>query len=202
VYGQTVVLTDTVSSASSGTPTGTITFYDGNPASGGVPISCSGSGAGVLNQQQPDVATCSTSSLAIGVHQIYAPYGGDGTFAPSAGNHRTVTVSKDPSSVTVTASTYSPLFGQTVMLTATVSSASSGTPTGSVTFYDGNPASGGVPVSCSGSGAGVLNQQQPDVATCSTSSLAVGVHQIYAPYAGDATFAATNGGYRTVTVRP
>jgi hypothetical protein len=202
-FGQTVTITTTVSSPTGGTPTGLVTAYDGDPNNGGVALVCTGAGDGVLNQLQPDVATCTTSSLAVGVHQIYARYLGDSTFLASTDTyHRTVTVYKDSTSVLVTASSYSPVFGQAVTITTTVSSPSGGTPTGLVTTYDGDPSTGGTPLVCSGSGDGILNQQQPDTATCTTSSLAIGTHQIYARYLGDSTFlASTNTYHRTVTVR-
>jgi hypothetical protein len=110
-------------------------------------------------------------------------------------------VSKGSTSVLVTASNYSPVFGQTVTITTTVSSPTGGTPTGQVTTYDGDPNNGGVALVCTGAGDGVLNQLQPDVATCTINNLAVGVHQIYARYLGDSTFlASTNTYHRTVTV--
>jgi alpha-tubulin suppressor-like RCC1 family protein len=199
VYGQTINLTATVSSALGGTPTGSVTFSDGPPSSG-TPLSCTGAGDGALNQQQPDVATCTISSLAIGAHQIYASYSGGPGFAASRYS-RTLTVSKDSATVLVTASTYSPAFGQTLTITTTVSSPSAGTPTGLVTVYDGDPNNGGVALGCTGASDGALNQQQPDAATCTTASLAVGVHQIYARYQGGSTFqASTNSYHRTVTV--
>src|SRR5262249_53864794 len=147
-------------------PTGQVTTYDGDPSNGGVAITCTGAGDGVLNQLQPDVATCSTSSLVVGVHQIYARYLGDSNFLASTNTyHRTVTVYKGNSSVLVTASNYSPVFSQTVTITTTVSSPIASSPTGQVTTYDGDPSNGGVALGCTGAGDGTLNQQQPDVAT-------------------------------------
>jgi hypothetical protein len=171
-----------------------VTVYDGDPNDGGTALGCTGAGDGVLNQLQPDVATCTTSSLAVGVHQIYARYPGDITFLASTNSyHRTVTVSKAGTALTLGLSTTSAVLGQTVAFTATlmVNAPGSGTPGGTVTFSDGNPSSGGTAISCSGSGDGTLNQQQPDIATCTTSSLALGTHQIYATYTGGSGFAAS-----------
>src|SRR5262249_27307211 len=50
---------------------------------------------------------------------------------------------------TLRTSTATPVFGQTMVLTATVNSAA-GTPTGSVTFRDGNTVLGTVPVNAAG----------------------------------------------------
>jgi hypothetical protein len=200
VYGQTVTLTATVSSALGGTPTAMVTFSDGPPSSG-APLTCIGTGDGMLNQQQPDKATCTISSLPIGTHQIYAHYNGGPGFAASTYS-RTLVVSKDSSTVLVTASSYSPTFGQTITVTTTVSSPNGGTPTGQVTVYDGDPSKGGVALVCTDAGDSMLNQLQPDVATCTTNSLAVGVHQIYARYLGDSTFLASTNSYdRGVSVR-
>jgi hypothetical protein len=200
IPGQAVIISATVSSRDGGTPTGAVSFFDGDPSSGGTAITCTGSGDGVLNQQQPDLATCTTSGLSLGPHQIYALYNGDATFLASSGHHA-LTVRKAPTTVLVTVSSYDPVVGQAVTITTTVSSPAAGMPTGSVTVYDGDPASGGTAITCSGSGDGVLNQQQPDLATCTTSSLSVGTHQIYAVYNGGASFlASTNRNHRTVRV--
>jgi kumamolisin len=203
VLGQAVTITTTVSSPTGGTPSGQVTTYDGDPNNGGVALVCTGAGDSVLNQLQPDAATCTISSLTVGVHQIYARYLGDGNFLASTNTyHRTVTVSKDSTSVLVTASTYSPVFGQAVTISTAVSSPTGGTPAGQVTTYDGDPNNGGVALVCTGAGDSVLNQQQPDVATCTVSNLSVGVHQIYARYLGDSNFLASTDTYhRTVTVR-
>jgi hypothetical protein len=202
VFGQTIVVTTTVSSPAGGTPTGLVTVYDGDPNNGGIALGCTGATDGTLNHQQPDTATCTTTDLAIGMHQIYAQYQGNSTFQASTDTyHRTVTVSKDSTSVLVTASSYGTAFGQAVTITTSVSSPTGGIPTGTVTVYNGDPNNGGVALVCTGAGDGVLNQLQPDVATCTTSSLAVGVHQIYAQYHGDSTFqVSTNTYHRTVTV--
>ena len=80
--GQSVVFTATVSvvAPGSGTPTGTVTFYDGTTSLG----------TGTLSG---GIATFSTSSLSAGSHTITASYGGDGTFNPSTSSAITQTVS-------------------------------------------------------------------------------------------------------------
>jgi hypothetical protein len=81
-----------------------------------------------------------------------------------------------PSSITVTSSLNPAEVGQSVTLTATVTTAS-GTPTGTVQFMDGTAALGSPVTLVSGQ------------ATYATSWPATGVHHITANYSGDANFA-------------
>ncbi|HEX5616618.1 MAG TPA: Ig-like domain repeat protein, partial [Acidimicrobiia bacterium] len=82
VAGQPVQLTATVGAAS-GTPTGTVEFFDGAASLGSVAL-VAGSGQ------------ISTSTLAVGPHAITAQYSGDGAYAPSGSNSVTVTVAAAP----------------------------------------------------------------------------------------------------------
>ncbi|HEY7424651.1 MAG TPA: Ig-like domain-containing protein, partial [Gemmataceae bacterium] len=96
--------------------------------------------------------------------------------------------SDPPSSISLTSSAPLSQQGQSVTFTATVSG-SSGTPTGSVTFYDGTTALDTVSLNASG------------VATYTTSSLTVGNHDITAIYSGDSTYAgSTNWLTQTVAL--
>jgi|GEM_PF-2270185 len=91
-----------------------------------------------------------------------------------------------PTTAVLTASTATPAAGNAVTFTATVTS-SGGTPTGSVTFYDGaNPLA-----------TGTLSA---GVATLVTSSLSVGTHSISAVYDGSPLFLTTNSNTLTETV--
>ena len=69
--GQSVTFSAKVTSQGSGTPTGTVTFTDGSTTLGSSSLNSSG------------VATLTTSTLAIGTHNIKANYGGDSTFGGS-----------------------------------------------------------------------------------------------------------------------
>ena len=66
--GQSVTLTATVTSGFKGTPTGTVSLFDGTTNLGTSTLD--GSGA----------ATLTTASLAVGTHSITAKYSGDGNF--------------------------------------------------------------------------------------------------------------------------
>lgn len=93
-----------------------------------------------------------------------------------------------PTTTTAVSSSANPsVFGQSLTLTATVSS-SGGTPTGSVTFNDGSTVLGTEPLT---------NGQ----ATFSSSSLSVGSHSITAVYGGDGTYQGSTGSL-TQSVNP
>jgi hypothetical protein len=161
--GQSITFTAsvTVTPPGSGTPTGTVTFTDGATTLG----------TGTLSAGQ---ATFATSSLVQGSHSITAVYGGDAKFggSTSAPLNQTVLVA---TTTNVISSANPSVPNQSVTFTATVS-ASSGTPTGTVTFKDGSNALG----------TAMLAGSQ---ATFSTSALGPGSHSITAVYGGDANFA-------------
>jgi hypothetical protein len=73
VFGHSVTLTATVSSAADSAPTGTVTFSDG----------ATSIGSGMLTSGQ---VTFTTSSLSIGSHSITGQYGGDRISGVSSGS--------------------------------------------------------------------------------------------------------------------
>jgi hypothetical protein len=169
VFGQSVTFTATIKAAApgSGTPTGTITFMDGSMALG----------TGALNLGSPDTATFTTSTLAVGTHAITAVYGGDSNSTTSTSAVLSQTINKAGTSTALAASANPSTLGQPVTFTATiaVTSPGVGTPTGTVTFYNGTASLG------SGSVIG-------GIATFTTSALSVGTHSIKAVYSGDGNF--------------
>jgi D-aminopeptidase len=167
--GQTVTFTATLTGQDSGTPTGTVTFYDGSNVLG------TGSLA-VANGH--DVATFSTSTLALGSHDIVAMYSGDSTYSDSDGS-LTQNVSLSASTTSLSSSANPVSSGQPVTFTATLTGQVSGTPTGTVTFLDGTTVLG------TGTLAVVNGQDQ---ATFTTSTLTSGNHTITAIYGGDGTY--------------
>ena len=174
VYGQSVTFTATVSSAASGTPSGTVTFKDGATTLGTGPLS-------------GGTATFSTAALAIGGHTITAVYGGDTSFTASTSSGLTQTVGKAATTTAVAGTPNPSTSGQSVTFTATVSSAASGTPSGTVTFKDGATTLGTGPLS-------------GGTATFSTAALAIGGHTITAVYGGDTSFTASTSSGLTQTV--
>src|SRR5437764_254616 len=126
VFGQAVTFSVTVS-ATTGTPTGTVTLFDGASTIGTAALGSTGA------------AAFTTSSLAVGNHSITASYSGDSNFNASISSAFTQIVNLDVPTVTVNSSPNPSPFGQPVVATATVSATApgSGTPTGTVTFLDG-----------------------------------------------------------------
>lgn len=162
-YGESVTFTATVTSAS-GTPTGTVTFYDGTTELGAETLSSG-------------VATYTTSALTVGSHTIKAVYGGDASHESASASLVQVVEALLTTSNVLTCSPNPAAYEVTVTCTATLTGSST-TPTGTVTFYDGTTALGTATLSAG-------------VATYSTSSLSVGSHTITAVYAGDAPYAAS-----------
>jgi hypothetical protein len=105
-YGDSLTLTATVSPALSGTgtPSGTVTFFDGGT------VLATGS---VIN----GVATASTSTLAAGNHAISAVYSGDSAFSTGSNSGPTLTVSPRP--LLITANSTSKSEGSTLTFAGT-----------------------------------------------------------------------------------
>jgi hypothetical protein len=161
--GQPVTFAATIKSTYGALPDGDlVTFYDAQTILGSVPL-VSGT------------ATYTNSSLAAKGHVIKAVFPGDNSFIPSS---RTLTqvVQKYATATKLTASPNPSTFGQTVSLTARVTSAGPKTPTGKVKFLDGTLAMGTVNLS-------------NGVATFHKSTLAIGTHVITAQYSSDAASA-------------
>jgi len=160
--GVSVSLSTKVAPASGGgTPTGTATFYDG-----GIEL-------GTANLDASGTATYRTT-LPKGAHHITADYAGDDTFAASISPAVALTVAYG-STTTLTVPAAEVHVGSSATFSAHVSSPS-GTPTGTVTFYDGATPLGTVPVSNSGA------------ASYTTGPLAVSTYNVSAVYGGDANF--------------
>ena len=158
LVGQSVTFTATVVSAGP-TPTETVTFLDGT-----TPI-CSN-----INLIAGS-ASCSTSILTLGSHNMTASYAGDDNSAANVSPVLIQIVKQQPN-LTLTASPNPANVTQSVMLTLTAT-ATTGTPSGAVVFYDGPTALSGN-VNLTGG-----------VATYSTTALTPGQHSLSAQYAGD-----------------
>jgi len=157
-----------------GTPTGTVSFTaNGTAITGCSSVALSGT----------DVATCTTSTLAVGSDSIVATYGGDSNFNGSSGSLTQTVNNKTATTTAVTSSVNPSVVNQAVTFTATVSG-SGGTPTGTVSFTaNGTAITGCSSVALSGT----------DVATCTTSTLAVGSASIVATYGGNSNFNGSSG---------
>ncbi len=160
--GESVTFTATVT-AQSGTPTGTVTFSDGSTTLAQVALT-------------NGTAAYATSALNTATHSITASYSGDSQFAASVSSALSQVVQKADTTTTLNAAPGTANVSQSVTLTATVASGSSGVPTGTVSFLDG----------ANQIGSGNLNGS--GVATFSTSSLAAGTHSLTAVYGGSGAF--------------
>lgn len=175
VFGQAVTFTATVSPQTAGAqaPAGSVSFMDGSTVLGTASLS-------------GGVAQFTATSLGLGGHSIQAVYAGAGNDTGSQSGTTSLTVQPDASTIVVTPSANpSPPKGA-LTLTATVAPAApgGGTPTGTVTFYNGKKALG----------TATLNG---GVATLVTKKLTTGSHTITATYQGDSDFtASTSPGLR------
>jgi sugar lactone lactonase YvrE len=174
--GRTLTLTATVTAGSGSTPTGTVTFLNGAASLGTGTLNAAGVAALVLTPP-------------LGIYSITAAYGGTTDDAPSVSSPP-ITVNVDyPATATVlTASPNPSPVENNVTFTATVSS-SAGTPTGTVSFYDGTVLLG-------------TSTLESGVATYSTSALTVGSHNITAQYPGVAGFAASTSSVVVEVITP
>ncbi|MGD0135503.1 MAG: Ig-like domain repeat protein, partial [Bryobacteraceae bacterium] len=176
--GQAVTFTAAVSGQppTSGSATGTVQFSDGATLLGSVSVS-------------DGLAVFTTSSVTGGSHNIIARYSGNSTF-PSAQATLDQIVNA-PVTMMISAAPMAPVFGQTVVLTASVSAtvpAGFQAPTGQVTWVE----------LASGTSLGTAPLSS-GIATLSLNSLAAGTHTITALYSGDATWNITSSAL-TVTV--
>ena len=174
VFGQPVTFTAAVTvGPGQPTPTGTVQFSVDNQALGTPVTLANGSATSVPS-----------SSLAVGHHAVVATYTPYANFGPSTG---TLTPDQNiQQGATIASLTSSPnpsLPGQAVAYTATVApvAPATGTPTGTVSFSDGNaPIAGCTAQALSG-----------NTATCTVTYTSGGSHPVTATYGGDTNFAAS-----------
>jgi len=169
-FGQSVTFTVTVVTGSgTGNLTGTVSIAD--TFGGSTTTLASGL---VLNAS--DVATFSTSTLAVGLHSIVATYAGDTMHFTSSSAPALIQTVLEGTSTGLTSTANPSAVGQSVTFTATESVSGGGgvTPDGTVSFMDGTTLLTTQAINTGG------------VAMYATSTLTAGVHQITAVYNGDA----------------
>ena len=165
-FGQSVTFTATVSPAPSGSPYGTGQFLDGVTTI-----------AASQTVDNTGVATFTTSALLGGGHTLTAVYSGNGDSGGSTSGTFSFTVNTAASTTTLAAlPSVSSAFGQSVTLTANVSSLATGTLTGTVTFMYGSSAIGS-PIAVSSGSAQLM-----------TTALPPGAQNLTAVYSGDTNF--------------
>src|SRR5580658_1461238 len=176
--GTPVTFTATISSATTGTITGSVNFFSNNGFLGNAALS-------------NGVAQISTSTLPVGTQAIFAAYSGDANFAGSqSGDLAEVILAAGPAATATVVATSSATIavGTSVTFTATVSSAVSGTISGSINFFDNGGFLGASPLGTAGS------------AQFSTTALTPGTHSISAAYTGNTNFAGSQSAVIPETV--
>ena len=155
--------------------------------------------SGLVNTDTVTSVTLTSSGTAAAATVAGSPY----AIVPSAavgsglGNYTitykngTLTVNKDATTTTATTSIPSGSMGQTVTITATVTAKApgSGTPTGSVDFFD----------TTTGDDLGTLNLSS-GVATLNTASLPPGANVITLSYSGDSNFLSSTTSAATIVI--
>ncbi len=157
-FDQPVTFTATVAPQFSGTPTGTVTFKNGTTTLGTVTLSSG-------------LASYTTTKLGVGTESITAVYNGSSSFITSTSEILSQVVNQASTTATLASSLNPSSIGQSVTFTVTVAAQFGGTPTGTVTFYDGTTVL--KTVSLSGGAA-----------KFATSTLTVGTDSITASYDG------------------
>jgi hypothetical protein len=182
-----VAATDTVAV---GKANQTITFSAQVPAShtfasGGTfalnPVASASSGL-VVSYSSKTPAICSVSSTTVtmisaGTCTIAADQAGNGNYNAALQAIQSVTIAKDTSAITLTATPNPSTTGQIVTVTATVLG---DPPTGTVSFLDG-----GAPLACSPVSLAPVNSTS-STASCAVAFSTPGNHALTATYSGDA----------------
>jgi hypothetical protein len=171
----TFTATVTANAPGGGIPTGTVTFKTTKTILGTVALDSTGH------------AQLTTSTLSV-TTTVTAVYNGDANFLTNSGSVVQTVTPKTATSTSVASSLNPSTFGQSVTFTATVTHAGSGTPTGTVTFFDVKTRLGSATLNSNGT------------ATFTTSTLSVGSHSITAFYGGDSNFASSTSPILTQTV--
>src|SRR5579864_3335370 len=180
-----VVMTARVApTTGTGTPTGSVNFFDNGALVGSGTLS---SGTATFNYNP--------SGLAAGSYSITAQYGGDTNFSSSTSSPQSLTVqtiasttttlSLSPTSVNVGSS------GPVVITAKVAPTTGTGTPTGSVNFF----VNGGTAV-----GSGTLSSGSATI-NYNPSSLAAGTDNVTATYLGDSNFATSTSTVQTMSVQ-
>jgi hypothetical protein len=175
-YGSSATLKATVDSVAPSvlTPTGTVTFREGETVLAIVPLSAGG------------VAKYALKTVAPGSYEVTATYNGGDGFEGSK-SALTQTIVKASTELTLASSKNPAPKGSTGTLKATVKALApgGGTPTGTVTFREGETVLATIPLS----GSSV---------TYPLKSLTVGTHNVAATYNGSANYLESEGGISQV----
>jgi len=168
--GSTITFTATVSSSStSSAVSGSVQFLiDNNPTGDPVPLT-------------GGTASYSSTPLTSGIHIVVAQYTGSSTTGSSAASAVLNVIPLPPTSTLVTIAPGTPTAATPITVTTVTSSATAGTPTGTVDLsVDGNDTNNPVTI---GSGKTVVTLP----------ALTAGAHTITAQYSGDTSYSGSSG---------
>jgi LPXTG-site transpeptidase (sortase) family protein len=184
-FGQAVTFTATVTVLAPGAGQvqgGTVTFYEGATTLGSGTVNASGQ------------VSVTLSNLARGSHNVTAYFQGTDDFGTST-SPVLVQIVRRETDIALTSAPNPSVYGGTVTFTATVTDpASAGTPSGTVSFYDGAVLPANLLGTSTLSGAAV--------ATFNTSQLSAGSHNIIAVYNGDNFYVAVTSTALVQVVNP
>jgi subtilase family serine protease len=181
VAGAPLQLSATIAPPASGgaAPTGTVTFL----------IDGASVGIGAVSSGTLSTASVTITAPAVGSHTLQASYSGDTNYTAAVSTANPITVGKSTTTLALTPSTTTPLGGNTLQATATLTAAIVGTsvPTGTVTFTLDGATQGIVPIS------GTL-------ATMNITAPATGSHTLQATYSGDSNYTSSVSSPVIITV--
>jgi hypothetical protein len=171
-------------------PTGTVTLKDGTS-----PVNdFNGQSTVTLNSQ--GIAEDQPVQLGVAVHNLTAAYSGDNSFTASTSPSVTATVTQATTTTTATSSAASVPIGQSVTLTATIATQSSGVaPTGTVSFMVGGKSIGSGTVT----GTAGTKAAASGTATATVSFPSAGAQSITAVYSGDTNYAGSTSAAIAIT---
>ena len=163
--------------AASTTPTSPIQFYEGTNQVGTATLGGNGT-----------LATLTLSNLTSGAHTYTARYPADSAYAVVNFGSVTVNVNTTATTTALTATPTSAVYGNNVVLVATVATTGTTTPTGTVNFQSGGAVIGSATLD--GTGKATLN----------LTTLPVGSNAISAFFLGSTNFSASDSSAAPVTV--
>ncbi|MGC2638498.1 MAG: Ig-like domain repeat protein [Acidobacteriaceae bacterium] len=175
-FGGPVTLTATVASTTRGTPYGTVTFKRGSVSLGSVSLASG-------------TASLTTTALPVGSDSLTAVFNGGVYYVTSTSTALTVTVNAAATTTSLAVSANPATYGQSVTLTATVASTTTGTPKGVVTFKSGSATLGSAILS-------------GGVALLTSTTLAVGSDSLTAVYSTSTDYLTSTSPPVTETVNP
>jgi sugar lactone lactonase YvrE len=198
IVSTTVTPTQCNTSAPSCVPTGTVQFFVGTTPVG-APAALNASG----------IASSSISGQNVGTFTVTAVYKGDSFYGSSTAPALSITVATGNATAAVTLSPPALPQFQPLTISAKLSSASGGIPTGTVTFLADGSAIGAAALNSSGI-ATIVDPQLTDptgkaynpIPTPNSFGLFAGAHAITAVYSGDANYSKSTSAAATLTIQP